>query len=46
VSDPFEDEGGDPVCWVHLLCPECGTMPEERDAEACPRCGTPLEAES
>lgn len=19
-------EGGDPVCWAHLLCPGCGAM--------------------
>jgi hypothetical protein len=19
-------EGGDPVCWVHLLCPTCGVV--------------------
>jgi hypothetical protein len=24
----FDDEemGGDPVCWAHLLCQECGAM--------------------
>ncbi len=22
------DEGGDPVCWAHLLCPECGIVLE------------------
>ena len=21
-----EPEGGDPVCWVHLVCPTCGVM--------------------
>jgi len=21
-----ESEGGDPVCWVHLVCPTCGVM--------------------
>ena len=20
------DEGGDPVCWIHLVCPECGAI--------------------
>jgi RNA polymerase subunit RPABC4/transcription elongation factor Spt4 len=46
VSEVPEEEGGDPVCWAHLACPECGAMPEEPDAETCPRCGTPLEAEA
>jgi len=20
------EEGGDPVCWAHLVCPECGAI--------------------
>jgi hypothetical protein len=20
------EEGGDPACWAHLLCPDCGTV--------------------
>jgi hypothetical protein len=20
------DEGGEPACWAHLLCPECGAV--------------------
>jgi len=37
----YETEGGDPVCWMHLLCPACGAMPdpEEPDRGTCPRCG-------
>ena len=31
--------GGDPVCWAHLLCPECGAVLEEPQAETCSRCG-------
>jgi hypothetical protein len=36
-----EGEGGDPVCWMHLICPSCGAMPDPADAESgrCPRCG-------
>ncbi len=36
-----EPEGGDPVCWLHLLCPACGAMPdpEEAASSTCPRCG-------
>jgi len=27
-EDPLrtEDQGGDPACWAHLLCPECGCV--------------------
>jgi hypothetical protein len=32
------DEGGDPVCWLNALCPECGAMPSE-DTDRCWRCG-------
>ncbi len=37
----YEPEGGDPVCWMHLLCPACGAMPdpEEAGSTTCPRCG-------
>jgi hypothetical protein len=39
----YEPEGGDPVCWMHLLCPSCGAMPDPEDEAAatgrCPRCG-------
>jgi hypothetical protein len=42
-----EPEGGDPVCWMHLLCPSCGAMPEAPDdgeaaSPTCPRCGEEL----
>jgi hypothetical protein len=26
VGDEPEDAGGDPACWAHLLCPECGAV--------------------
>ncbi len=41
----YETEGGDPVCWMHLLCPACGAMPDPDTPDdgsassACPRCG-------
>jgi ribosomal protein S27AE len=44
-SGPEEPAGGDPVCWAHLLCPECGAFLEPPDAERCPRCGADLPAE-
>lgn len=44
----YEPEGGDPVCWMHLLCPACGAMPDPDDDAAaagrCPRCGEEREA--
>jgi hypothetical protein len=35
------EQGGDPVCWMHLLCPACGAMPDPEQPEPgiCPRCG-------
>jgi len=40
-NPPDENFGGDPVCWAHLLCPECGAVPDpgEESLEHCPRCG-------
>ncbi|MFD6858317.1 hypothetical protein ACFWB0_15745 [Rhodococcus sp. NPDC060086] len=32
------DLGGDPVCWLDRVCPECGLFLDDRDAP-CPRCG-------
>ena len=34
--------GGDPACWAHLLCPECGLVLEGQEDERCPRCGAEL----
>lgn len=31
--------GGDPVCWLHLVCPGCGHLPDDPAVTACPRCG-------
>ena len=48
TDSPSEDDidaGGDPACWAHLLCPECGTIPDDRAAEVCPNCGAELPAE-
>jgi hypothetical protein len=33
-----KDEGGDAVCWLGALCPECGAMPSE-GTDRCWRCG-------
>lgn len=35
-----EDEGGEPACWMHMICPTCGLLTEEDPPPAvCPRCG-------
>lgn len=30
-----EELGGDPVCWAHLVCPECGAIVSEGHREGC-----------
>jgi ribosomal protein S27AE len=37
-TDLTDDAGGDPVCWLNRLCPECGAMPTG-GATTCWRCG-------
>jgi hypothetical protein len=37
---PLEDEadeaeGGDPVCWAHLVCDECGAIASEGHRTGC-----------
>ena len=36
------DVGGDPVCWLHELCPTCGAVPTPEVPDRCWRCGTPV----
>jgi hypothetical protein len=28
---PVEEMGGDPACWIHLFCPDCGVQLEASD---------------
>lgn len=34
---------GDPACWLHRLCPECGAVPAGRGERVCWRCGEPAD---
>ena len=36
-------ETGDPVCWAHRLCPECGAMPTAGMPDRCWRCASPID---
>jgi hypothetical protein len=38
------DDGGDAVCWLGMLCPECGAMPGA-GTDRCWRCGAELRPE-
>jgi hypothetical protein len=29
------DEGGDPVCYAHLVCPDCGAVTSEGHRAGC-----------
>ena len=39
---PLSDLGGDPVCWLNRVCPECGRFAEDEHLDACPECGADL----
>lgn len=34
-QDGEHDEGGEPACWAHLVCPECGAMESEGHRQGC-----------
>jgi rubrerythrin len=36
------DEGGDPVCWLNRVCPDCGLLTDEEPPLTCPRCGATI----
>jgi hypothetical protein len=35
-----DTEGGDPVCWAHLVCEECGAITTEGHRAGCSRHGS------
>lgn len=42
-TDP-DELPGDSVCWLRMVCQECGSMAEGAPAANCPQCGAPLDA--
>ncbi|MEV6106159.1 hypothetical protein AB0M28_15780 [Streptomyces sp. NPDC051940] len=43
MENEHRPEGGDPACWLGLLCPDCGRVREDRTADHCPGCGASLD---
>lgn len=35
ATEPEYEEGGDPVCWAHLVCTECGAIVSEGHRAGC-----------
>jgi len=33
------EEGGDPACWAHRVCPECGRLNQAEHPDTCEACG-------
>jgi len=36
-------EGGEAVCWLPLVCFECGKVREKPHADTCEHCGAPVD---
>lgn len=45
ADDSADDMGGDPACWMHRVCGECGRLADEDPPTRCPSCGAQLESE-
>jgi rubrerythrin len=40
-------EGGEPVCWLDRVCPDCGLLVEDAVRPPhCPRCGADMPADA
>jgi hypothetical protein len=46
AGEPLDevDSGGDPVCWAHLVCPQCGAMESAGHRQVCPAAPAPAAA--
>ena len=40
----LRDVVGDPVCWLHEVCPGCGLFIGDDPPPTCPRCGETVPA--
>jgi rubrerythrin len=38
-----DSQGGDAVCWLNRVCPDCGRLDDGPRPGVCPACGAPLE---
>jgi ribosomal protein S27AE len=46
VRDDHEvTAGGDPVCWLSRVCPDCGLFLDEEPPVVCGRCGARVTAD-
>lgn len=41
TTDP-DDQGGDPACWAHRVCPVCGRLNEAERPQRCEQCGAAM----
>ncbi len=39
-----DEEAGDPACWAHRVCPECGRLNQVEHPDACEACGAAFPA--
>ena len=44
-GQPPAEPAGDPVCWLHRVCPDCGRLADEDPPTRCPGCGALLTAD-
>ncbi|WP_153449522.1 hypothetical protein [Streptomyces smaragdinus] len=43
MESGHHSEGGDPACWLGLICPACGRVREDRTTSQCENCGEELD---
>lgn len=39
------EDGGDPACLLHRVCPDCGRLGDQDPPTRCPACGAELPGE-